>query len=91
MLLIYIDLDIFYPRPRRQIAFDIALDLIARPEVYLSDVFITISTSTIIGGPMRRISTPLTVLFLLATAMPSASQQTASEPAPASAGSANRP
>ena len=43
----------------RQIAFDIALDLIARPEVYLSDVFITISTSAIIGGPMRRISTPL--------------------------------
>jgi len=35
---------------------------------------------------MRRILTPLTVLFLLATAMPSASQQTASEPAPAASG-----
>jgi hypothetical protein len=86
MLLIYNDLDIFHPRPPRLIALDIALDLIAWPGVYLADVLFAISTSTILGGPMRKRSIPVTVLFLLATALAVAAQQTASEPAPSASG-----
>jgi hypothetical protein len=71
---------------RHPTALDLTLDLITRPGVYLSEVFIIISTSAIIGGPMRKISIPLTVLFLLATAMPSVSRQTALEPSPAASG-----